>query len=92
MRFYTGNLTSGDAPVTITSAMNVTQISVKMADSGTQTGTITGDLPIAGLTLGSITLTASDGATLSAPTPQSPVNGVTLACSSGTMQIIIGVM
>lgn len=85
MRLFTYTLSSGS--INILSTDGVTQISLQANSSSS--ATISGNIPFKNLSPNAITL--SDGQTLTITTPtNSPLDGVTIAWVSGTIDILIG--
>jgi hypothetical protein len=87
MQIHTRTLTSGNSLV-ITSSMGVYGFSFNVETSSS--GTLLGDVTINGVASNAVTL-ASGGATISANTPTSPLSGITLSCTSGTIDVILTV-
>jgi hypothetical protein len=63
-------------------------LSVQCATSSSCT--VLGNLPFKGLTPANVTLDASQGINLSALTPVSPLDGITITRVSGSIDILIG--
>jgi hypothetical protein len=87
MKFHTRVLTSGQS-LTIAALDNVLQISIKTSSSGS--GTFIGSGSFQGTPSQSQTLGASDGLSLFSQNPQSPLEGITITCVSGNVNVIIG--
>jgi hypothetical protein len=88
MQIHTRTLSAGQS-VTILAAWNVLQLSFVVNPGST--GTMIGDLTIGGTASSSVPLTANQGATISAQLPNSAIFGMTIACTAGTIDIIMGV-
>jgi hypothetical protein len=87
MTFYTTTLSAGS--LTISTADAAMMISIE-PNSGSSC-TVLGSLPFKGLTPVPIVLDANQVLTVSAQSPSSPLNGLTITHVSGTVDIIIGV-
>ena len=85
MKLFTYTLSSGS--IAIAEADGVTQISIQ-ANSGSSCN-ITGDISFKGLAPTAISLAAGESLTLTAPF-NSPISGLTIAQTSGTIDIIVG--
>lgn len=87
MRVFTYTLTSS-TPIVISQTDGVMFLSVQCATSSSCT--VLGNLPFKGLTPANVTLDASQGINLSALTPVSPLDGITITRVSGSIDILIG--
>jgi len=90
MRVFTYTLTSlTPATIIINQNDGVMFLSVQ---SGASTGscTVLGNLPFKGLTPATVNLSAGQGINLSALTPVSPLDGITITWGSGTVDVLIG--
>ena len=87
MTFYTTTLSSGS--LQIDSADGAMQVSIEPNSSSSCT--VLGSLPFKGLTPLPILLDSNQVLTISAMSPSSPLNGLTITWVSGTVDIIIGV-
>ncbi len=85
MRLFTYTLSSGS--INILNTDGVTQISVQANQSSS--ATITGNFPFKGLSPNAISLNDGQSLTITTPT-NSPLDGVTIAWVSGTIDIVIG--
>lgn len=90
MQIWTGNLTSGNS-ITITADLNIMQLSV--AASGTSAGTITGNLFFAAPFGASTATTLNGGESFSLIAQQSntPISGIVIACTSGSLSVVLAV-
>jgi len=87
MTVYTSTLTSGS--LTITADDYVSFLSVKAANTASSFE-FTGSAYFQQVLSSSVTLSNGDGVSLTAPSPQSPIQGVTITWLSGSVDIIIG--
>ena len=87
MTFYTTTLSSGS--LEILTADGAQMISIEPNSSSSCT--VLGSLPFKGLSPNAITLDANQVLTISAPSPSSPLNGITVTWVSGTIDLIVGV-
>lgn len=87
MRVFTFTLTTG-TPLVISQTDGVMFLSVQCATSSSCT--VLGNLPFKGLTPASVTLEATQGINLSAITPVSPLDGITITRTSGSVDVLIG--
>lgn len=88
MKFYTANLTSGQS-ITLAAADNVMQFTFKVASSSS--GTFKGNGTFQGSSVNATqSLAAGDGFSAVATNPMSPIEGITLTCTSGTIIVTIG--
>lgn len=85
MRLFTYTLSSGS--INIVNTDGVTQISIQANQSSG--ATITGNFPFKSLSPNAISLTDGQSITITTPT-NSPLDGVTIAWVSGTVDIVIG--
>ena len=87
MTFYTTTLSSGS--LEILTADGAQMISIEPNSSSSCT--VLGSLPFKGLSPNAISLDSNQVLTISAPSPSSPLNGITVTWISGTIDIIVGV-
>ena len=87
MRFFTYSLTSGS--ITIDSTDSAMFVSLQ-CDSSTGGCTVAGNFPYKSLTPSAVSLGAGQGLNLSALSPQSPLDGLTITWVSGTVDVVIG--
>jgi hypothetical protein len=52
--------------------------------------TVKGNIPYKNLQPASVSLSAGQGVNISALSPQSPLDGLTISCTSGTTDVLIG--
>jgi len=88
MRFFTYTLTSAGS-ITINQNDGAMFLSVQ---SGASTGscTVLGNLPFKNLTPQTVTLSAGQGINLSAISPASPLDGITITWGFGIVDVLIG--
>jgi hypothetical protein len=87
MQIHTRTLSTGQSLV-IDTSMGVYGFSFNLNTSSS--GTLLGDVIINGVSSSAVTL-ASGGATITANTPTSPLTGITLTCTGGTIDVILTV-
>jgi len=87
MRFYTTTLSTGT--LELFAADGAQMISIEPNSSSSCT--VLGNLPFKGLSSTAITLDANQVLTISAQSPASPLDGLTITWISGTIDIIVGV-
>ncbi len=88
MQFYTTTLNNGES-LTIARADGAQMITVEPNSSSS--ATFLGNLPFKGNSPSAITLDANQILTISCSTPTSPLDGITVTCTSGTVDIVVGV-
>lgn len=88
MQIHTRTLSAGQS-LSITQALNVLQMSIIVNDSST--GTATGDLTIGGVASTSIALSTGQGFSISTSLPNNPIFGITVTCSTGTIDVMLAV-
>lgn len=88
MQFYTKTLNNGET-LTIARADGAQMVSVEPNSSSS--ATFLGNLPFQGNAPSAITLDANQILTISSSTPTSPLDGITITCTSGTVDIVVGV-
>jgi hypothetical protein len=86
MKFFTTSLTSGT--FLVEAAQGASLLSVQPRD--TSSCTILGGIPFNGLQPSAITISNSNALTLTSSSPSSPLDGITVAWVSGTVDIIVG--
>ena len=87
MRFFTYTLTSG----TITLGTNDSAMFLSVQTDSTSGGaTVSGNFPFKQYTSAPVSLGAGQGINLSAMTPNSPLDGITITWVSGSVDILIG--
>jgi hypothetical protein len=86
MRFFTFTLTSGT--LSISQNDGAMFLSVQCSDSSSCT--IAGNQPFKNLTSTAVTLSSGQGINLSAVSPASPLDGITVTYSSGSIDILVG--
>jgi hypothetical protein len=88
MQIFTQTLNNGDTFL-VTASLTVSQLSL-VANPSSE-GTILGDFTIGGVTSTPVTLSAGQGITLTSTSPQSPLQGITIECTSGSMDLVLAV-
>lgn len=87
MRFWTYTLSSGSLTI---SALDGAMFVSLQCDSTSGSCTVNGNIPFKGLNSSSVTLSAGNGINISALSPQSPLDGITITWISGSVDIIVG--
>jgi len=87
MRFFTTTLTSGTLSIGLTDG--VMFLSVK-TDSVSGSATISGNFPFKGVNSTPTPLGAGDIANMSALSPASPLDGITITWVGGNVDVILG--
>jgi hypothetical protein len=88
MQIFTQTLNNGDTFI-VTASLTVSQLSL-VANPSSE-GTILGDFTIGDVTSTPVTLSAGQGITLTSTSPQSPLQGITIECTSGSMDLVLAV-
>lgn len=88
MQFYTTTLNNGES-LTIARADGAQMITVEPNSSSS--ATFLGNLPFKGNSPSAITLDANQILTISSSTPTSPLDGIIVTCTSGTVDVVVGV-
>jgi hypothetical protein len=88
MQIHTRTLNAGDT-LNITKSLGVYSLSYLVNSSSS--GTILGNLTINGVQSTEVVQSANQGATFTAGSIVSPLDGITLTCVSGTMDVILSV-
>lgn len=88
MRFFTKTLTSGSLSIDFNDGAMFVSV---QCDSSTGSATILGNLPFKGQSPNAVTLTAGQGVNISALSPASPLDGLTITWVAGTVDVLIGV-
>jgi hypothetical protein len=87
MRFFTTTLTSGSLAISsVDGAMFVSVVT----DSTSGSATVSGNFPFKGLTSTAVPLGAGQGINISALSPASPLDGITITWTGGTVDILVG--
>lgn len=91
MTIYTTTLTAGQS-FTPTAAMNICYLSFKMSSGDTDAGTLLGSAksPADGTTASSAIPIGPDDGCVFVDSPDRPVQGMTITCTTGTLSLIIG--
>jgi hypothetical protein len=89
MRFFTTEL-SDDQVLTINSADGAAFVSVQCDTVSEGSCNISGDISFGGLTAIPLTLSAGQGINLSALSPASPLDGITITSLAGVCNVVIG--
>jgi len=88
MRFFTKTLTSGSLSIAISDGAMFVSV---QCDSSTGSATILGNLPFKGLSPTAVSLSAGQGVNISALSPASPLDGITITWVAGSVDVLIGV-
>lgn len=88
MQIHTRSLSSGQS-LTLTADMLVLQMSVMV--NAASAGTVIGNLTVGGVASSSIPMDVGQGFSISTPIPNNPIVGITVACTSGTIDIMLAV-
>lgn len=88
MRFYTTTLTSGSITINITDGAMFVSV---QADPTSGSATVLGNLPFKGLSPSAVSLSSGQGINISALSPASPLDGITITWVSGSVDVLIGV-
>ena len=86
MKFHTRTLTAGS--LTINAIDGAMSVSVQANDSSS--ATIAGNLTFQGVNSSAITIENGEALTITAPSPASPLDGLTINWGGGTVDVIIG--
>lgn len=86
MRFWTYTLSSGS--LTINAVDGAMFLSLQTSSTGSCN--VTGNIPFKGLPASDVGISAGNGINLSALSPQSPLDGITITWVSGSVDIVIG--
>ena len=87
MRFFTTTLTSGSLSIGFNDG--VMFLSVK-TDNTSGSATISGNFPFKGINSSPTPLGAGDGANMSALSPASPLDGITITWVGGNVDVMLG--
>ena len=88
MQIFTHTINSGSTFL-ITPSLGVVQLSV--VSNPSSSGTILGDFTVGSTPSSPVTLSAGQGLTLTSTSPISPLQGITLECTSGSMDLVLAV-
>jgi hypothetical protein len=88
MQIHTRTLNAGE---TLEITRNLGVYSLSYLTNSSSSGTIIGSLSINGVPSSSVVQEANQGATFTSGSVTSPLEGITLSCVSGTMDIILSV-
>lgn len=87
MRFFTYTLTSGTIQIDgIDGAMFVSV----QCDASTGSCSVAGNIPFKNLSPNAVTLSAGQGVNISALSPASPLDGLTITWLAGSVDVLIG--
>jgi hypothetical protein len=86
MKFFTTSLTSGTFLVEASQGASLLSIQPQDASSCT----ILGGIPFNGLQPSTISISNNNALTLTSASPTSPLDGITIAWTAGTIDIIVG--
>jgi hypothetical protein len=87
MNFFTYTLTSGS--LSIASSDGAMFVSIQ-CDSSTGSCSVVGSIPFKGLPPNAVTLTAGQGVNISAMSPASPLDGITITWIAGSVDVLVG--
>ena len=88
MQIFTYTIVA-DETFVITSDLTVSQLS--LVTNPASEGTILGNFQIGNKQSAPVTLSAGQGITLTSTSPQSPLQGITIYCATGTMDLVLAV-
>jgi len=88
MQIFTHTVNSGET-FSITSSLGVAQLS--LVSNPSSSGTILGDFTIGSTPSSPVTLSAGQGITLTSTSPISPLQGITINCTTGSMDLVLAV-
>jgi len=88
MRFFTQTLSAGQN-ISIGITDGAMFISIQN-ESTTGASTVLGNIPFKGVNPTAVSLSAGQGVNISALSPQSPLDGLTISCTAGTTDVLIG--
>lgn len=86
MKFFTTSLTSGT--FVVAAAQGASLLSIQPQDSSSCT--VLGGIPFNGLQPSAIAVSNNNALTLTSASPNSPLDGITITWTAGTVDIIIG--
>jgi len=86
MKFFTTSLTSGT--FVVAASQGASLLSIQPQDSSSCT--ILGGIPFNGLQPSAISVSNNNALTLTSSSPSSPLDGITITWTAGTVDIIIG--
>ena len=87
MRFWTYTLTSGSLTISATDGAMFVSI---QCDNSTGACTVQGNIPFKGVNPTAVPLGAGQGVNISALSPASPLDGITITWSAGNIDILVG--
>ncbi len=87
MNFFTYTLTTGS--LSINASDGAMFVSVQ-CDATTGACNVQGSIPFKGLSPNAVSLSAGQGVNISALSPASPLDGITITQTAGTIDILIG--
>lgn len=88
MQIHTRTLNAGE---TLNVTKNLSVYSLSYLVNPSSSGTILGNLSINGVASSAVAQGASQGATFTATSPVSPLEGITISCVSGTIDVVLSV-
>jgi hypothetical protein len=86
MKFFTTSLTSGT--FVVAAAQGASLLSIQPQDSSSCT--VLGGIAFNGLQPSAITISNNNALTLTSASPNSPLDGITVTWTAGTVDIIVG--
>jgi hypothetical protein len=87
MRFFTTTLTSGTLSI---SAIDGAMFVSIQTDSTSGSASVLGNIPFKQVNPSAVTLGAGQGVNLSALSPASPLDGVTITWLAGSVDVVVG--
>lgn len=87
MRFWTYTLTSGSISINDFDGAMFVSVQCDVTSASCQ---VVGSIPFKGILPTAVTLTAGQGINISALSPASPLDGITITWVSGNIDILIG--
>lgn len=87
MRFWTYTLSSGSLQIDFNDGASFVSV---QADAVSGNCTVQGNIPFKGLNTQAVSITAGQGINLSALSPASPLDGITITWVAGNIDIVVG--
>jgi hypothetical protein len=88
MQIFTTTINSGNT-FQITAALGVAQLS--LVSNPSSSGTILGDFTVGSTPSSPVILSAGQGITLTSTSTQSPLQGIVIECTTGSMDLVLAV-
>lgn len=86
MRFWTYTLTSGSIQINATDGAMFLSLQADAIGGCT----VQGNIPFKGIPAAAVTVATGNGMNISALSPQSPIDGITITWVSGNVDVLIG--